>query len=70
MKAAGVLKLNSDLITINVPRILKVQEIKKNLLHFQNQRYICIFMSQRERERGRGRGEGRGERERGGEKDR
>jgi hypothetical protein len=28
---------------------------KNNPLHFQNQRYIGIFMSLRERERGRGR---------------
>ncbi len=60
----------------NVPLILKVREIifftgkiphykfcprqNNNPLHFQNQRYVGIFMSLRERERG---GESEGERD-------
>ncbi len=39
---------------------------KNNIPDFQNQRYIGIFMSQREREReSAGKGKGKGERERG-----
>jgi hypothetical protein len=61
--------MNRVSLTIKVPLILKVREIiffagilkkcsimcfeKNNFPHFQNQRCIGIFMSQRERERGR-----------------